>query len=65
MSLLDWALTTLSVSFLAGAMGLIGVARGPREVARVVAGIFLVMAMLMFVAIVLGIGALTPAAPAL
>lgn len=60
MSLIEWALTALTVSFLAGAMGLLGVARGPREVARAVAGIFLVVALIMFVAVVLGVGAVTP-----
>lgn len=59
MSLLWWAVIALVVALVAGALGFTGVARGAATVARILFGIFLVIALILFVMVVLGIGILT------
>jgi uncharacterized membrane protein YtjA (UPF0391 family) len=59
MSLLGWAIVALVVSLIAGGLGFSGVAQGAATIAKILFGIFLVIAILLFVFVVLGIGALT------
>jgi uncharacterized membrane protein YtjA (UPF0391 family) len=59
MSLLWWAVIALVISLVAGALGFTGVARGSATVARILFGIFLILAIILFVMVVLGIGAIT------
>lgn len=59
MSLLWWAIIALVISLVAGALGFTGVARGSATVARVLFGIFLILAIILFIMVVLGIGAIT------
>lgn len=47
----------LIVSVVAGALGFTGVARGAGQIAKILFGIFLVIALILFVLILLGIGA--------
>lgn len=57
MDLLMWAIIALVISLIAGAMGFTGVAAGAATVAKVLFGIFLVLAIVLFVLVLLGIGA--------
>ncbi|RIK39632.1 MAG: DUF1328 domain-containing protein [Chloroflexi bacterium] len=59
MSLLWWAIIALVISLVAGALGFTGIARGSATVARVLFGIFLILAIILFIMVVLGIGAIT------
>ncbi|MCC6169940.1 MAG: DUF1328 domain-containing protein [Caldilineaceae bacterium] len=59
MSLLWWAIIALVISLIAGALGFTGVARGSATVARVLFGIFLILAIILFIMVVLGIGVIT------
>lgn len=56
MGLLSWAITALVISIIAGALGFSGVARGAVQIAKALFGIFLVIASILFVLVVLGIG---------
>ncbi len=58
MDLLWWAVIALVISLIAGAMGFTGVARGSATVAKVLFGIFLVLAVILFVMVLLGITAI-------
>lgn len=58
MNLLWWAVIALVISLVAGALGFTGVARGSATVARVLFGIFLVLALILFVMVILGISAI-------
>ena len=56
MDLLMWAVIALIVSVVAGALGFSGVAKGAGMIAKVLFGIFLIIALILFVMIVLGVG---------
>lgn len=58
MDLLTWAIVALVVSFIAGALGFSGVARGAATLARLLFGIFLAIAVVLFVMVILGISIL-------
>ena len=59
MDLIWWAVIALGVSVIAGGLGFTGVAAGAATIARVMFGVFLLIAIVIFVLIVLGIGAAT------
>jgi uncharacterized membrane protein YtjA (UPF0391 family) len=56
--LLQWAIIALVVSLIAGALGFSGVAAGAGRIAKVLFGIFLVIAIVLFLLVVLGITAI-------
>ncbi|MDQ3812981.1 MAG: DUF1328 domain-containing protein [Armatimonadota bacterium] len=58
MGFLEWAIMALIVSLVAGALGFTGVARGAATIAKVLFGIFLFIALVLFVLIVLGVSAI-------
>lgn len=58
MDLLTWAILALVVAVIAGALGFTGVARGAATIARLLFGVFLVIAVILFVMVILGIGIL-------
>jgi uncharacterized membrane protein YtjA (UPF0391 family) len=55
-SLLSWAIIALIVSLVAGALGFTGLAVGAAVVAKFIFGIFLFIALVLFVLFLLGIG---------
>lgn len=55
MDLLGWAILALVIAIVAGALGFTGVARGAATVSRVLFGIFLVIAVVLFIMLALGI----------
>jgi len=57
MDLLWWAIIALVISFIAAGLGFSGVAAGAATVAKGPYGIFLVIAIAIFIMIALGIGA--------
>lgn len=57
MDLLWWAVIALVISVIAGAMGFTGVAAGAATIARVLFGVFLLIAIIIFALVILGIGA--------
>ena len=57
MDLLWWAIIALVISFIAAGLGFSGVAAGAATIAKVLFGIFLVIAIAIFIMIALGIGA--------
>jgi uncharacterized membrane protein YtjA (UPF0391 family) len=59
MSLLWWAVIALVVSLIAGGLGFSGVAQGSATIAKILFGIFLIIAVLLFIFVILGIGAIT------
>ena len=58
MDLLWWAVIALVISVIAGALGYSGVARGAATIAKVLFGIFLVIAILLFLFVILGAAAI-------
>jgi uncharacterized membrane protein YtjA (UPF0391 family) len=58
MDLLTWSIIALIIAIIAGALGFTDVARGARTIAFVLFGIFLAIALVMFVMIALGISVL-------
>ncbi len=58
MSLLWWAIIALIISVVAGAMGFSGVSRGAGTIAKVLFGIFLVIAIILFIFVILGMTAI-------
>jgi len=58
MDLLVWAIVALVISLIAGALGFTGVARGAGTIAKVLFGIFLVIAVILFILVVLGVTAI-------
>lgn len=56
MDLIWWAIIALIVSVVAGGLGFSGVAAGAATFAKVLFGIFLVLALVLFVLVLLGIG---------
>ncbi len=59
MELLTWAIIALVVALIAGALGFSGVAAGATTVAKVLFGIFLVIAAVIFLMVLLGVDLLT------
>jgi uncharacterized membrane protein YtjA (UPF0391 family) len=57
MDLLWWAIIAIVISFIAAGLGFGGVASGAATIAKVLFGIFLVIAIGLFILIALGIGA--------
>jgi uncharacterized membrane protein YtjA (UPF0391 family) len=55
MDLLTWAIIALVVAVIAGALGFTGVSRGAATIAKVLFGIFLVIALILFVLILTGV----------
>jgi len=58
MGLLSWAVITLLISLVAGSLGFTGVAQGAAQLSKVFFGVFLAIAILLFVLVALGIGAI-------
>jgi uncharacterized membrane protein YtjA (UPF0391 family) len=56
MDLLKWAIILFVVSLIAGGLGFSGVAAGAASIAKILFGIFLIIAMVLFVLALLGIG---------
>ena len=59
MDLLWWAIIALVVAVIAGGLGFGGVASGAATIAKWLFGIFIVLALVLFLLTVLGIGAAT------
>ncbi len=57
--MLSWAVIALVVSLIAGALGFTGVAKGAATVAKVLFGLFLAVALILFVLVILGVGIVT------
>jgi uncharacterized membrane protein YtjA (UPF0391 family) len=57
MDLLFWAIVALVVALVAGGLGFTNVAAGAATVAKVLFGIFLVIALVLFILLLLGVGA--------
>lgn len=57
MGLLGWAIIALVISIIAGGAGFTGLAAGAATIARVLFGIFLLIAVVLFAMLLLGIGA--------
>ncbi|RIK44911.1 MAG: DUF1328 domain-containing protein [Chloroflexi bacterium] len=55
MDLLGWALIALVISLIAGALGFTGLAQGAATIAKVLFGIFLVAAVILFIMAMAGI----------
>ena len=59
MDLLTWAIIALVVSLIAGSLGFTGVARGAATVAKLLFGLFLVIAVVLFILVLVGVDVLT------
>jgi uncharacterized membrane protein YtjA (UPF0391 family) len=59
MDLLFWAIIALVISFVAGGLGFSGVAAGAATVSKALFGIFLLIAVVLFILLLLGIGAVS------
>lgn len=57
--MLKWALIFFVISLIAGGLGFTGIAAGAGRIAKLLFGIFLVIAIIFFVLAILGIQALT------
>jgi uncharacterized membrane protein YtjA (UPF0391 family) len=57
MDLLWWAVIAIVVSLIAGGLGFSGVAAGAASIAKILFGVFLLIAIVLFAMIALGIGA--------
>lgn len=53
MDLLTWAIIALIIAVVAGALGFTGIARGAATVARILFGIFLAIALILFLMLLL------------
>ena len=62
MDLLTWAIVALIISVIAGALGFTGVASGAKTVAKILFGIFLVIAVILFLLLILGVNLVAEAA---
>ena len=58
MDLLWWAIIALVVALIAGGLGFTGVARGAATISRILFGIFIIIAVILFIMVILGIGAI-------
>lgn len=56
MDLLVWAVIALVVSLIAGGLGFSGVAAGAATIAKILFAIFLILALILFVMVIFGIG---------
>ena len=56
MGLLGWAIVALVVSIIAGVLGFGGVARGAATISKILFGIFLLIAAILFIMAIIGIG---------
>lgn len=65
MDLLWWAVIALVVSLIAGGLGFSGVAAGAATISKVLFGIFLVIAIIIFLMVLLGVGVAAAALPAM
>ena len=59
MDLLFWAVIALVVAMIAGGLGFTGVAKGAATVAYVLFGIFLFIAIVLFILVLMGVSLLT------
>ena len=59
MDLLGWAVIALVISLIAGALGFTGVARGAGTIAKILFGVFLVIAIILFILLLTGVSLLT------
>jgi uncharacterized membrane protein YtjA (UPF0391 family) len=59
MGLLGWAIIALVISIIAGGAGFTGIAAGAATIARVLFGIFLLIAVVLFALLLFGIDAVT------
>jgi uncharacterized membrane protein YtjA (UPF0391 family) len=59
MDLLGWAIMALVISLIAGALGFTGIARGAGTIAKILFGIFLVIAVILFILLLTGISLFT------
>jgi uncharacterized membrane protein YtjA (UPF0391 family) len=57
MDLLWWAIIAVVVSLIAGGLGFSGVSAGAASIAKLLFGVFLLIAIVLFVLMALGIGA--------
>ena len=57
MNLLWWAIIALVVSLIAAGLGFGGIAAGAATIAKVLFGLFLLIAIVLFAMVILGIGA--------
>ncbi len=57
MDLLMWAILAIVVSVIAGGLGFSGIAAGASTIAKVLFGLFLLIAAVLFILVVLGVGA--------
>lgn len=56
MDLLGWAIVALVIALIAGAMGYTGVARSAASITYLLVGIFLILAVVLFLLVLLDIG---------
>lgn len=61
MGLLGWAITALVISLLAGGLGFTGVARGAANIAKILFGLFLAIAIVLFILLLVGVDILSSA----
>lgn len=59
MDLLGWAIMALVISLIAGALGFTGIARGAGTIAKILFGIFLMIAIILFILLLTGISLFT------
>jgi uncharacterized membrane protein YtjA (UPF0391 family) len=59
MDILTWAIIALVVAVIAGALGFTGVSRGAATIAKVLFGIFLVIALILFILLLTGVSIFT------
>ncbi|MCA9972755.1 MAG: DUF1328 domain-containing protein [Anaerolineales bacterium] len=53
--MLGWAIVALVISLIAGALGFSGVARGAASVAKLLFGLFLIIAVILFILLIAGV----------
>lgn len=61
MGLLGWAITALVISLIAGGLGFTGVARGAANIAKILFGLFLAIAIVLFILLLVGVDILSSA----
>jgi uncharacterized membrane protein YtjA (UPF0391 family) len=59
--MLQWAIIAFIISIIAGALGFTGVARGAAQIAKILFGVFLIIAIILFLLLILGIDLATSA----
>ncbi len=55
MGLLGWAIVALVISIIAGGLGFTGVARGAASISKILFGLFLVIAVILFILVIVGV----------